>query len=71
MKSRVGFNYNVYFDKLDGPANLIIELRTNDPNVPGTLKSLCWTMLALFDPSGNLNSGRWRLPMYKCPTNLE
>jgi hypothetical protein len=27
-----------------------------------------WTVFSLYDPSGELNTGRWRVPLYSTPT---
>lgn len=35
-----------------------------------TLKSVAWTIVSLFDPAGDINFGKWRCPMFKCPTKL-
>ena len=50
--------------------NLIVEMRKFDPAVPNSLKSVAWTIFQIYDPAGDLNVGKWRLPMYKCPTKL-
>lgn len=34
------------------------------------MKSVAWTIVSLFDPAGELNVGKWRCPMFKCPTKL-
>jgi hypothetical protein len=47
---------------------LIIEVRAGETNQ--TLKSKYWTIFGFYDPAGALNKGRWRLPLYPCPTNL-
>ena len=31
---------------------------------------MAWTIISLFDPAGDLNVGKWRAPMFKCPTKL-
>ena len=38
--------------------------------MPNSLKSVAWTIFQLYDPAGDLNAGKWRLPMYRCPTKL-
>ena len=55
---------------IDAPCNLIVEVRKFEPNVELTLKSVAWTIISLFDPAGELNVGKWRCPMFKCPTKL-
>ena len=31
---------------------------------------MAWTIFSLFDPAGDLNVGKWRAPMFRCPTKL-
>jgi hypothetical protein len=70
MKQRISFNVPNLFKDLKTGTNLIIELRTNDPNKSNVLKSTAWTVMPLFNPADEFNIGRWRLPMYQCPTLL-
>ena len=34
------------------------------------MKSVAWTIVSLFDPSGEIQTGRWRCPLFNCPTKL-
>ena len=52
------------------PLNMIFEMRTSDPVNPDSLRSTAWTIMPIFNPALEPNFGRWRLPMYKVPTNL-
>jgi hypothetical protein len=47
---------------------LIIEVRTAEDNQQLPV-SQYWTAFGLYDPMGNLNRGRWRVPLYATPTN--
>lgn len=49
---------------------MIIEVRTSDPHEPKSLRSTAWTVMSIFNPAKEPNYGRWRLPVYKVPTNL-
>ena len=69
-KARVNFNFTQFYKDLEPPMNLIIEMRKFDPAVPNSLKSVAWTIFQIYDPAGDLNVGKWRLPTYKCPTKL-
>ena len=31
---------------------------------------MAWTIISLFNPAGEPEVGRWRCPLYKCPTKL-
>lgn len=31
---------------------------------------MAWTIISLFDPAGDVNVGKWRVPMFRCPTKL-
>ena len=69
-KARINFTFSQFFKDLEPPMNLIVEMRKFDPAVPNSLKSVAWTIFQIYDPAGDLNVGKWRLPMYKCPTKL-
>jgi hypothetical protein len=62
------FNYSKDIHESEKPLNLIIEVRIADNNQEPISKY--WTVFGVFDPAGNLNVGRWRLPLYATPTNL-
>ena len=68
--ARINFNFSQYYKEIEPPANLVVEMRQYDPAVPNSLKSVAWTILQLYDPAGDLCAGKWRLPMYRCPTKL-
>ena len=69
-KARINFNFSQYYKEIEPPATLVVEMRRFDPAMPNSLKSVAWTILQLYDPAGDLCAGKWRLPMYKCPTKL-
>ena len=69
-QARINFLAKHEYKDIDAPVNLIVEVRKFDPAVPHSLKSLAWTIISLFDPAGDLNVGKWRAPMLKCPTKL-
>ena len=69
-KARINFSYAQFYKDVEPPTNLVIEMRKFDPAVPNSLKSVAWTILQLYDPAGELVTGKWRLPMYRCPTKL-
>jgi len=68
MLKHVSFNDLKLLQDLHAPATLIVEIRSSDPTIPNSLQSVGWTAFEIFDPSGELNTGNWRLPVYKCPT---
>lgn len=70
FKQRISFNFSHNLVSLEGPMNLLIEIRTSDPSDSTTLKSTGWTIMPLFNPANEPNFGRWRLPFYRTPTNL-
>ena len=52
-------------------ANLLIELQVPDPNKHAGFSSLGWSVMNLFDPSYQLNKGKWRMPIYRPPTVID
>ena len=68
---RINFGARHEYTDIIAPCNLIVEVRKSDPAVQDSLKSVAWTMFALFDPAGDLNYGKWKAPMFKCPTKLQ
>jgi hypothetical protein len=70
MKQRISFSFSHLLSALEPPVNLIVEIRTSDPNDPMSVKSTAWTVMPLFNPANEPNFGRWRLPVYRIPTNL-
>ena len=68
--ARINFNFSQFYKDIEPPTNLVVEMRKFDPAVPNSLKSVAWTILQLYDPAGELCVGKWKLPMYKCPTKL-
>ena len=68
--SRISFVGRHNYEDVQAPLNLIVELRKFIPNVQQSLKSVAWTIFSLYDPAGDLNIGKWRAPMFKCPTKL-
>lgn len=67
---RINFLTKHEYRDIEAPANLIIEIRKFDPAVQQSLKSVAWTIVSLYDPAGDLNIGKWRAPMFNCPTKL-
>ena len=55
----------------DPPCNMIIEIRVADPRDPSIARSTAWTIMPLYNPAGEPNFGRWRLPVYRLPTKLD
>ena len=45
-------------------SNLIVEVRDRQGRK-------YWTVFGLFDPAGVLNEGKWKLPLYPCPTKTD
>ena len=68
---RINFGARHEYTDITAPCNLVVEVRKSDPAVQDSLKSVAWTMFALFDPAGDLNYGKWRAPMFTCPTKLQ
>jgi hypothetical protein len=67
-KIRCQFGVSADIDDAFPPTNLVIEVRVGDDPSAMPL-SRYWTAFGLYDPNGNLNRGRWRLPLYATPTN--
>jgi hypothetical protein len=64
---RAFFNFSQNIQDVEPPANLVIEVRAADTSqVRPTSKY--WSIFGLYDPAGALNIGRWKLPLYSCPT---
>jgi hypothetical protein len=53
---------------MTAPSNIIFEVRVSEGNEPPS--SRYWTVFGVFNPQNKLNIGRWRLPLYECPTEL-
>ena len=64
------FDYSHQYEAQDPPCNLIVELRSKVNQNDEFVKSQAWTIIPLYDPAGDLLVGKWRCPMYKCPTKL-
>jgi hypothetical protein len=63
-KQRFAFNYSHALIGLESPVNLIIEIRISDPQNQAGLESVAWTVMPLFNPADEPNTGRWKLPLY-------
>ena len=51
------------------PTNLICQVKIS--NDFSTTAQIFWTIFGLYDPSGRLNMGHWRLPLYDGPTKSQ
>ena len=52
LHTRLNFNYAHQLEDIGSPAEVTIELRSYDPMVENSLKSVAWTKLQLYDPAG-------------------
>lgn len=67
---RLDFSAMHRYKAIGAPCNMVVEVRKFDSSLPQSLKSVAWTIISLFDPAGQLQVGRWRCPLYLCPTRL-
>ena len=68
--ARINFLNKQEYRDIEAPVNLIVEFRKFEPGVQQSLKSIAWTIISLYDPAGDLCVGKWRAPMFRCPTKL-